>query len=115
MDDWRPATIPEVNEIVAKDLKACDAEQLAAFDKYGSNLFQHLSCDTDRLKAWLSLPERVIRSFTGKLWKMGSMSHRLVLMDKFLSTGAIRTNYGLHSMPGSRAADCGGDLGLLCL
>jgi len=29
-----PATIAEVNEIVAKDLKACDAEQLAAFDKY---------------------------------------------------------------------------------
>jgi len=34
MDDWHPATIPEVNEIVAKDLKACDSEQLAVFDKY---------------------------------------------------------------------------------
>src|SRR5215831_17384581 len=34
MDHWRPATIPEVNEIIANDLKACDAEQLAAFDQY---------------------------------------------------------------------------------
>ena len=34
MDDWRPATIDTVNEIVASDLKACDAEQLAAFTKY---------------------------------------------------------------------------------
>jgi hypothetical protein len=34
MDDWRPATIEEVSEIVARDLKDCDVEQLAAFDKY---------------------------------------------------------------------------------
>ena len=34
MDDGHPATIDDVNEIVAKDLKDCDAEQLAAFDKY---------------------------------------------------------------------------------
>jgi hypothetical protein len=34
MDDWRPATIEEVREIVARDLKDCDVEQLAAFDKY---------------------------------------------------------------------------------
>ena len=33
MDDWQPATIEEVNEIVARDLTACDAEQLAAFNK----------------------------------------------------------------------------------
>ncbi|HLV88208.1 MAG TPA: hypothetical protein VKV39_14580 [Candidatus Sulfotelmatobacter sp.] len=39
MDDWRPATIEEVNEIVARELKACDAEQLAAFDKYGVEPF----------------------------------------------------------------------------
>ena len=34
MNDWKPATIEEVNEIVARDLKACDAEQLATFKKY---------------------------------------------------------------------------------
>ena len=34
MDDWQPATIEAVNEIVAGDLKDCDAEQLAAFAKY---------------------------------------------------------------------------------
>jgi len=34
MDDWRPATIDKVNEIVASDLKAYDAEQLATFTKY---------------------------------------------------------------------------------
>lgn len=34
MDDWRPATVDEVNEIVASDLKACDSEQLAAFKKF---------------------------------------------------------------------------------
>ena len=34
MDDWQPATIEEVSEIVARDLKDCDAEQLAAFAKY---------------------------------------------------------------------------------
>lgn len=34
MDDWQPATIEEVSEIVARDLKDCDAEQLAAFDKH---------------------------------------------------------------------------------
>lgn len=34
MNDWQPATIQEVSEIVAGDLKDCDAEQLAAFDKY---------------------------------------------------------------------------------
>jgi hypothetical protein len=39
MDDWQPATIEEVNEIVAKDLKACDAEQLAVFNKYRIEAF----------------------------------------------------------------------------
>jgi hypothetical protein len=34
MDDWQPATIEEVNEIVTRDLTACDVEQLAAFNKY---------------------------------------------------------------------------------
>src|SRR5215475_12865330 len=34
MDDWQPATIEEVNEIVARDLKDCAAEQVAAFDEY---------------------------------------------------------------------------------
>ena len=34
MDDWRPATIEEVNEIVGSNLKACDVEQLAVFKKY---------------------------------------------------------------------------------
>ena len=34
MDDWRPATVDEVKEIVASDLKACDAAQMAAFTKY---------------------------------------------------------------------------------
>ena len=33
-DGWQPATIAKVKEIVARDLKACDREQLAAFDKY---------------------------------------------------------------------------------
>jgi len=28
MDYWQPATVEEVNQIVAKDLKDCDAEQL---------------------------------------------------------------------------------------
>ena len=34
MDDWQAATIEEVNHIVVRDLKDCDAEQLAAFGKY---------------------------------------------------------------------------------
>jgi hypothetical protein len=34
MDDWQPATIEGVNQIVAKDLKDCDADQIATFDKY---------------------------------------------------------------------------------
>lgn len=34
MDGRQPATIEEVSEIVARDLKNCDTEQLAAFDKY---------------------------------------------------------------------------------
>ena len=34
MDDWSPATIEEVNQIVVRGLKDCDTEQLAAFDKY---------------------------------------------------------------------------------
>jgi hypothetical protein len=34
MDDWQPATVEEVNEIIARDLKECDAQQLATFDKY---------------------------------------------------------------------------------
>jgi hypothetical protein len=32
--EWRPATVEAVNEIVQKDLAACDAEQKAAFDRY---------------------------------------------------------------------------------
>jgi hypothetical protein len=34
MNDWQPATIEEVSQIVARDLKDCDAGQLAVFDKY---------------------------------------------------------------------------------
>jgi hypothetical protein len=39
MGDWRPATIAEVNEIVSRDLKDCDGEQLATFDKYRVDAF----------------------------------------------------------------------------
>jgi hypothetical protein len=39
MDDWRPATVDQVRDIVARDLKACDAEQLAAFKKYSVEPF----------------------------------------------------------------------------
>ena len=39
MDDWQPATIEEVNDIVAGDLKDCDAEQLATFGKYRVEAF----------------------------------------------------------------------------
>jgi hypothetical protein len=39
MDDWQAATVDEVNEIVAKDLKVCDAEQLAVFKKYRVETF----------------------------------------------------------------------------
>lgn len=34
MDDGQQATIEEVNQIVARDLKECDAEQVVAFDRY---------------------------------------------------------------------------------
>jgi len=34
MDEWRPATIEQVNEIVTRDLTACDAEQRAVFNQY---------------------------------------------------------------------------------
>lgn len=37
MDDeqkWRPATIEDVEKIVAKDLSACDDEQVKAFQAY---------------------------------------------------------------------------------
>jgi len=39
MDDWQPATIEEVNKIVTRDLTACDADQLAAFNKYSIEPF----------------------------------------------------------------------------
>jgi len=39
MGDWQPATIEAVNEIVAGDLKDCDAQQLAAFAKYNIEPF----------------------------------------------------------------------------
>jgi hypothetical protein len=39
MDKWRPATTDDVNEIVARNLKACDAEQLEAFQKYRVEFF----------------------------------------------------------------------------
>ncbi len=39
MDERQPATVDEVNEIVARDLKDCDTEQLATFEKYRVDLF----------------------------------------------------------------------------
>jgi hypothetical protein len=38
MQGWQPATVDEVRQIVNQDLKACDAEQLAAFQKYSVQL-----------------------------------------------------------------------------
>ncbi len=32
--EWRPATIDEVKKVIQDDLPACDAEQLAAFERY---------------------------------------------------------------------------------
>jgi hypothetical protein len=34
MDDWQPATVEQVRRRVSKDLTACDAQQLAAFENY---------------------------------------------------------------------------------
>src|SRR5215469_340972 len=115
MDDWHPATIPEVNEIVANDLKACDAEQLAAFDKYRIEPFSAPIVRYGQTESVVVVARKGDQVIYWEDVEDGSMSHRLVLMDKFLSTGAISTNYGLHLTPGSRAADGGGELGLLCL
>jgi hypothetical protein len=32
--EWRPATVEEVRKIVSEDLRECDAEQVAAFNRY---------------------------------------------------------------------------------
>ena len=34
MEEWQPATVEEVKIIVEEDLRECDAEQIAAFNKY---------------------------------------------------------------------------------
>ena len=34
MEEWRPATVEEVKNIVEQDLKECDVEQVAAFKRY---------------------------------------------------------------------------------
>ena len=39
MDAWKPATIHDVSEIVARDLKCCDAEQLRTFERYATEPF----------------------------------------------------------------------------
>jgi hypothetical protein len=48
MEDWRPATVDEGNETVESDLKGCDAEQLAAFNKYPVTPSPAAQCDTER-------------------------------------------------------------------
>lgn len=35
MEEWQPASVEEVKSIVEEDLRECDAEQTAAFKKYG--------------------------------------------------------------------------------
>jgi hypothetical protein len=34
MKEWRPATVEEVKTIVEEDLRQCDAEQVAALNRY---------------------------------------------------------------------------------
>jgi len=34
MEEWQPATVDEVQNIVNRDLAECDAEQTATFEKY---------------------------------------------------------------------------------
>ena len=34
MEEWQPATIDEVRQIVNRDLKACDIKQVATFERY---------------------------------------------------------------------------------
>jgi len=34
MEEWQPATVREVKDIVERDLRTCDAEQAATFKKY---------------------------------------------------------------------------------
>ena len=34
MEEWRPATVEEVKEIIDEDLRQCDAEQIDAFHRY---------------------------------------------------------------------------------
>ena len=35
MEEWRPATVEEVKRISEEDLRKCDAEQIAMFNRYG--------------------------------------------------------------------------------
>jgi hypothetical protein len=34
MEEWQPATVQEVKQIVEVDLRECDAEQIATFKRY---------------------------------------------------------------------------------
>jgi len=97
MDEGQPVTIEEVSKIIVSDAKDGDAQQLAAFDQYRVEAFSAPIVryrQTERVVvAWHGT---AIRSSTTKTWKMGSMSHRSILTDEFLSTGAIPKNCGSH-------------------
>ncbi len=34
MEEWQPATVEKVKQIVEEDLRTCDAEQLTTFERY---------------------------------------------------------------------------------
>ena len=111
MDDWQPATIEDVNQIVARDLKDCDSEQLAAFDKYRVTPFPAPIVRYGQMESVVVVARNGDHVIYYEDVEDG-FNVSPTSPDKFLSIGAIKTNSGSHSMRGSRIGASPDDLGL---
>lgn len=78
---WRPLTVEVVQQIILKDLAACDAEQKAGFHPIVSNLIPHRSVAMVTSKRWLSWRGEEMKSCTGRMLKGASTRRQLMMRD----------------------------------
>jgi hypothetical protein len=100
---WHPATVEEVKKIVRDDLAECDEEQLVAFKRYAVEPYVAPILRYGEMENAIVVARRGDEVIYWENVEEGfnaSTSPQLVLTGESLSTGVIRTNCALRSMPG---------------
>jgi hypothetical protein len=93
--EWKPATSEDVTKILQNDLARCDDCQIATFERYAVKPYSAPIFRYGRMESVIVVARNGDEVIYWEDVEEALTSPQLRLMEEWLSTGAIRTNWDL--------------------